>query len=150
MDQAYPQLHLKEQLCFATYTASRLITKAYAPYLKRLGLTYPQYLVLLVLWQGMEEDQGAVTMKTLGQDLFLDSGTLTPLLRRMEKSGLITRKRDDDDERIVLVALTEKGLGLRENAREIPTSLACQVTNPRGLGQLRDALQGLIGELSPS
>lgn len=147
---AYPQLHLDQQLCFATYTASRLITKAYMPHLKTLGITYPQYLVLLVLWQASEEGTKAVTMRDMGNQLFLDSGTLTPLLRRMEKNGLITKRRDEADERIVMIALTYKGIELREKAKEVPNNLACQVKNAGGLLELRDSLKGLIQELHES
>ena len=92
---------LDEQLCFALYTASHRIIRAYRPLLEPLGLTYVQYLVMLVLW-----DESPLSVGELGQGLHLDSGTLTPLLKRMEKSGLVLRERDTDDERRVLISLT--------------------------------------------
>ena len=114
-------LRLDQQLCFALYSASRSLTRAYAPLLEPLGLTYPQYLVMLVLW----EDKSA-SVKALGERLALDSGTLTPLLKRLEKRGLITRRRDPDDERVVRIDLTPDGQKLRARARRVPTELACR------------------------
>jgi MarR family transcriptional regulator, organic hydroperoxide resistance regulator len=115
-------LRLDDQLCFALYAASRALTRAYAPLLEPLGITYPQYLVMLVLW---EED--GITMKRLGQRLELDSGTLTPLLKRLEKQRLVRRRRSDDDERVVHVNLTAAGRELRGRAKGIPVSLACSM-----------------------
>jgi len=114
-------LRLDQQLCFALYSASRSLTRAYAPLLEPLGLTYPQYLVMLVLW----EDKSA-SVKALGERLALDSGTLTPLLKRLEKRGLVTRRRDPDDERVVRIDLTPDGQKLRARARRVPTELACR------------------------
>jgi len=114
-------LLLEQQLCFALYRASRAVTRAYGPLLEPLGLTYPQYLVLLVLW---EEKTSSV--KELGQRLALDSGTLTPLLKRLEQSGLLSRRRDSEDERVVRIELTSEGQKLRAKARNIPTDLACR------------------------
>ena len=101
-------LALDAQLCFALYSASLAMTKLYKPLLDRLGLTYPQYLVMLVLW---EED--AMSVKEIGERLFLDSGTLTPLLKRLEAAGLVKRTRSTEDERQVIVALTPQGEGLK-------------------------------------
>lgn len=112
------QLQLDQQLCFAIYACSREIFRLYRPLLEELGVTYPQYLVLLVLWNGQE-----MTVKDLGERLYLDSGTLTPMLKRMEASGLIKRKRSLEDERKVLVTLTEKGSTLKEKAYCIPEAL---------------------------
>lgn len=112
---SHDRLNLDNQLCFATYAASRLITKQYRPLLKKIGLTYPQYLVMLVLW---EKDN--VTVKALGERLYLDSGTLTPLLKRLEKNELIERNRSSADERKVFVSLTAEGVFLRTKASDIP------------------------------
>ncbi|PFH89106.1 MarR family transcriptional regulator [Bacillus sp. AFS088145] len=109
------QLLLENQVCFSIYACSREITKLYRPILDGIGITYPQYLTLLSLW---EKDQQ--TVKELGETLFLDSGTLTPMLKRMESAGLISRKRDSNDERKVFITLTEKGTKLKEKAFCIP------------------------------
>ena len=114
------RLHLDQQVCFALYSTSLSMTKAYQPLLAPLKLTYPQYLVLLVLWQ-----QDAISVNTLGERLFLDSGTLTPLLKRLEKSGFVTRKRALDDERRVNVSLTPAGKALREQALHVPLQVSC-------------------------
>ena len=112
------QLKLENQICFPIYSVSRLITKAYKPYLEKLGLTYPQYLVLLVLW---EEDNISVNM--IGSKLLLNTNTLSPLIKRMEKNGLLTRSRSVDDERTVLINLTEKGKSTKDQASSIPQNL---------------------------
>ena len=121
----YPQLHLDNQVCFSVYSLHRRITQSYQPLLKPLGLTYPQYLVMLVLWQAAEEAQLPVTVTFLCQCLMLDTGTVTPLLKRMEQAGLVDRRRGDRDERIVLVQLTESGLALRGAASTVPLAMAC-------------------------
>lgn len=108
-------LALDNQFCFALYSASHAMTKAYKPMLDALGLTYPQYLVMLVLWE-----QDAVPVKEIGGRLFLDSGTLTPLLKRLEAGGLLGRHRDPEDERQVRIVLTAEGRRLREQAADIP------------------------------
>ena len=125
-EQQYPQLYLDNQICFAVYSLSRQITQAYQPLLKPLGLTYPQYLVMLVLWQAEEEQQLPLTVKMLCERLLLDTGTVTPLLKRMEAAGWLQRSRSQHDERVVLVNLTEHGLALRRQAAEIPAALAAQ------------------------
>ncbi|WP_255860498.1 MarR family winged helix-turn-helix transcriptional regulator [Bacterioplanoides sp. SCSIO 12839] len=127
----YPQLHLDNQVCFAVYSLQRRITQAYQPLLKPLGLTYPQYLVMLVLWQTLEEEAESsawspVSVTQLCQKLMLDTGTVTPLLKRMEHNGLLTRSRSQEDERVVLVSLTESGKQLREKAADIPVQMACR------------------------
>jgi DNA-binding MarR family transcriptional regulator len=113
-------LQLDRQLCFALYSSSLAMTKLYKPLLAPLGLTYPQYLVMLVLW----EAQG-LSVSALGQRLSLDSGTLTPLLKRLEQQGLVQRRRAQDDERRVDIFLTDEGLALRSQALDIPGHLAC-------------------------
>lgn len=112
------QLHLSEQVCFPVYALAKEITNQYRPFLDELDLTYPQYLVLLVLWEHEEQ-----TVNELGDKLKLDSGTLTPLLKRMELKDFVSRNRSKVDERIVLIALTEKGKLLKEKASCIPTKL---------------------------
>ncbi|WP_328884914.1 MarR family winged helix-turn-helix transcriptional regulator [Streptomyces sp. NBC_00316] len=117
-DASVASLLLEDQMCFALYAAQRAMTNRYRPLLDEFDLTYPQYLVLLVLWE-----HRAVPIKTLGALLQLDYGTLTPLLKRMETHGLIRRERQVEDERSVLVTLTEQGAGLRERARAIPAAM---------------------------
>lgn len=132
------QLCLDEQLCFPIYAASNLIVKAYRPFLTPLGLTYPQYLVMLVLWE-----KECVSVGDLGQILHLDSGTLTPLLKRMETSGLINRSRDPNDERRVLISLKDKGRDLSAEAEKIPKELTKNIEFDN-LNQLRDELKVLV------
>ena len=136
------QLCLDEQLCFPIYAASNLIVKAYRPFLTPLGLTYPQYLVMLVLWE-----KDCVSVGDLGQILHLDSGTLTPLLKRMETSGLINRSRDPNDERRVLISLKDKGRDLSAEAEKIPKELTKNIEFAN-LNQLRDELIALVNLLS--
>ena len=113
-------LHLDHQLCFAMYSSSLLMTKLYKPLLGTLGLTYPQYLVLLVLWE-----TDAISVGELGEQLYLDSGTLTPLLKRMEAAGWLTRERATHDERRVIVTLSPAGRALRRKAAQVPLAVAC-------------------------
>lgn len=113
-------LQLDQQLCFALYASSLAMTKLYKPLLAPLGLTYPQYLVMLVLWE-----QDGISVSTLGQRLSLDSGTLTPLLKRLEAAELIIRQRSEEDERRVHVLLSSAGKKLRQRALSIPKQLAC-------------------------
>ena len=136
------QLCFDEQLCFPIYAASNLIVKAYRPFLTPLGLTYPQYLVMLVLWE-----KECVSVGDLGQILHLDSGTLTPLLKRMETSGLINRSRDPNDERRVLISLKDKGRDLSAEAEKIPKELTKNIEFAN-LNQLRDELKALVNLLS--
>lgn len=111
-------LALDNQFCFALYSASLAMTKTYKPLLDKLGLTYPQYLVMLVLWQ-----EDGLLVKAIGEKLFLDSGTLTPLLKRLEASGLVVRARDLEDERQVRITLTREGRALKRRAQEIPQQM---------------------------
>jgi len=115
---AYEELKLENQLCFPIYAASRLITRAYQPSLERLGLTYPQYLVMMVLW---ENDH--MSVNDIAHKLILNTNTITPLLKRMEQLALLKRQRSKDDERKVLVSLTEKGQAMEEQAVQIPIEL---------------------------
>jgi MarR family transcriptional regulator, organic hydroperoxide resistance regulator len=113
-------LQLDHQLCFALYSSSLAMTKLYKPLLDPLGLTYPQYLALLVLWEG-----DGITVSQLGERLMLDSGTLTPLLKRLESAGLVQRLRDSADERRVLLQLTREGRALKRKAAGVPAAIAC-------------------------
>jgi DNA-binding MarR family transcriptional regulator len=111
-------LRLDNQICFAVYSAAHAFNRVYKPLLDRLGLTYPQYLVMLVLWE-----RDGVPLKDVGERLFLDSGTLTPLLKRLEAAQFVKRTRSTADERQVLIALTPQGLALKEKARAVPQSI---------------------------
>ena len=142
-------LQLDNQICFAIYSTAHAFNRVYKPLLDRLGLTYPQYLVMLVLWE-----RDGVPVKDIGERLFLDSGTLTPLLKRLEAAQLLKRTRNTDDERQVLVALTPQGQALREKARAVPqgilASSACSVGELTALKNeivaLRDRLNAALGE----
>ena len=143
IDPAADLLRLDRQLCFPLYAASNLVTRRYRPLLAKLGLTYPQYLVMLVLWEHPIQSVG-----DLGDQLHLDSGTLTPLLKRMERADLIRRERDPADERRVLVKLTGAGRRLRESAAEVPASLMRQLEwRIDDLEHLRDAVQAFVASL---
>ena len=135
-------LLLDRQVCFPLYAATNLLNRLYGPVLKPLGLTYPQYLVMLVLWE--EEPQ---TVGSLGARLYLDSGTLTPLLKRMEAAGLVSRTRDADDERRVLIGLTERGRALRADALHVPETIAGG-RSPEGLDELREGVRRLVTMLA--
>ena len=142
-------LRLDNQICFAVYSTAHAFNRVYKPLLDRLGLTYPQYLVMLALWE-----RDGVPVKNIGERLFLDSGTLTPLLKRLEAAGLIKRTRSTEDERQVLIALTSQGQALREKARAVPQAIlaasACSVTElsamKNELVALRDRLNAAVGE----
>src|SRR5690349_16419159 len=148
-DAADALLMLGNQLCFAVYSTAHAFNRVYKPLLDRLGLTYPQYLVMLALWE-----RDGVPIKDIGERLFLDSGTLTPLLKRLETAELIKRTRSTEDERQVLIALTSKGETLRERARAVPQSIlaasACSigelVTMKNEIVALRDRLNAVLGE----
>ena len=139
-----PSLRLDEQLCFALYAASRRMTAAYRPTLDALGLTYPQYLVMLVLWE-----QDGVTVRELGERLQLDSGTLTPLLKRLEQAALLTRQRRRSDEREVEIALTKNGRALHGRAADVPRCIAERLGMPVGdFKRLRNELISLAAKLA--
>lgn len=136
-------LHLDRQLCFALYATSLAMTKLYKPLLAPLGLTYPQYLVMLVLWE--EDDR---TVNELGHLLHLDSGTLTPLLKRMEANDLLARQRDTEDERRVRVRLTPAGRALKAKAATLPVDVGCQLQmTESGMADLRAQLNELRARL---
>jgi len=145
-DQA---LRLDNQICFAVYSTAHAFNRVYKPLLDRLGLTYPQYLVMLTLWE-----RDGVPVKDIGARLFLDSGTLTPLLKRLEAAELIKRTRSTEDERQVLIALTPQGHALREKAKAVPQSIlaasACSVGELLAMKDeivaLRDRLNAVLAE----
>lgn len=141
-----PSLLLKDQLCFKLYTASRLLTQIYAPYLEKLDLTYPQYLAMLVLW---ETDQ--ISVKDLGEKLKLDSGTLSPLVKKLESKGYIERSRLPFDERIVCLSLTEAGHELKKSAKKIPDDMFCETQMTlKDLTALSELADQLIENLEQS
>lgn len=135
-ERADEGLGLDAQLCFAVYSTAHAFNKVYRPLLAALGLTYPQYLAMLVLWEADVQ-----TVKAIGERLLLDSGTLTPLLKRLEGLGLITRVRGRQDERQVLVHLTAEGQALRQKAEKLPAAMAC------ALGGNRDYNRRLLTEM---
>jgi DNA-binding MarR family transcriptional regulator len=137
-------LQLEKQLCFRLYSANKKVCRLYAPLLKELGLTYPQYLVMLVLWQQIE----ALSVKALGKMLDLDSGTLSPLLKRMEKQRLLIRSRQKNDERVVEVELTDVGKNLKQGAESIPeTMLAKTGLSAERFQQLTNILDKLLKDM---
>ncbi len=137
----YPQLDLDAQLCFPLYAATRAVTRRYAELLADVQLTYPQYLSLLALWGA---DQ-ALSVGELGERLRLDSGTLTPLLKRLESAGLVVRRRDARDERRVLIELTDEGWALRERVAQVPEQLFSSLAfSPKEATQLRRLLAKVI------
>lgn len=142
----YEQLKLSNQLCFPVYAASRLITREYQPYLDALGITYPQYLVMMVLW---EKDQQSVI--EIASKLILNTNTVTPLLKRMESQGLILREKSDHDERKVIISLSEKGKLLQDQAAQIPLKLIERISQT-GMGtemllQLKQEIDLLVSAL---
>src|SRR3954452_13624242 len=142
-------LRLDNQICFAVYSAAHAFNRVYKPLLDRLGLTYPQYLVMLVLWE-----RDGVAVKDIGERLFLDSGTLTPLLKRLEAAGFVKRTRSTEDERQVIIELTSQGQALKEKARAVPLGIlaasACSVGELSAMKDeivgLRDRLNAVLGE----
>ncbi|MGV3621703.1 MAG: MarR family winged helix-turn-helix transcriptional regulator [Archangium sp.] len=140
-------LKLDTQICFQFYAASNLIGRVYRPLLEPLGLTYPQYLVMLVLWE-----HGAVTVRSLCERLLLESGTLSPLLKRLQAQRLVKKAVDPEDARRVIVSLTSKGEAMREDAAEVPRALLCRLLeqggSPESLLSLHSQLQALVSAWS--
>lgn len=146
MKNAPTSLLLDEQLCFALYAASRAVTAAYRPLLESLELTYPQYLVMLVLWEA-----DGMTVSQIGERLFLDSATLTPLLKRLEAAGLVQRQRATEDERQVVVSLTAEGRALKRKAGAVPEAIFCATgCELDELVDLKSRLDGLRERLTRS
>ena len=141
-------LLLDNQLCFKLYAASRAVTRAYKPMLDQLGLTYPQYLAMLVLWEWQDTPPAQPTVKALGERLLLDSGTLTPLLKRLEQLGMVLRQRASHDEREVHLGLTTVGQALRAQVLPLRAGLLCDNgASPEELETLREQLSGLLTRL---
>ena len=140
-DHAYDALKLENQLCFPLYACSREIIRQYKPFLDEIDLTYTQYIVMMVLWE-----RRSVTVKELGDCLYLDSGTLTPLLKKMEGKGLLTRARSTQDERNLIVTITGAGEALRERAVTVPAQLAqCVPLEPEEAMTLYRLLYKMLG-----
>lgn len=139
------QLKFDHQVCFPLYVLSRQVTAHYRPLLEKLDLTYPQYLVLLLLWEHKLQ-----TVKELGEKLCLDSGTLTPLLKRLEKKGLLTRYRCKSDERVVEIVITPEGMNLRKKAQKIPQQLQASLNlDDKERESLHKQLQRLMDKIKP-
>ncbi|MBR1722949.1 MAG: MarR family transcriptional regulator [Treponema sp.] len=141
MEQNFESLRLKNQLCFPLYAASREIVRKYTPLLKKIGLTYTQYIVMMVMWEHKSLKVGEIS-----KFLYLDTGTLSPLLKSMEEKGLLTRKRESGDERVVTITITEKGMALQEEALSVPEAMGkCVNLTPEEAKTLYTILYKLIG-----
>jgi len=137
-------LSFEKQICFSLYSASNAMIRAYRPELKALDLTYLQYIVMMVLWE-----RDGITISSLGEKLHLDSGTLTPLLKRLEAKGLIQRKVNDKDERVKFLYLSESGKALKQSAQSIPEKMLCKTALPiEQLSQLKQQCDALLNTLS--
>lgn len=136
-------LKLENQLCFPLYAAARGVVKLYTPFLSEIGLTYTQYIAMMVMWE-----KKAVGVKQLGECLYLDSGTLTPLLKRLERQGLVTRRRSKEDERNLIVEITPQGESLREQALKVPTQMRdCISLSPEETAALYQLLYKFLGQI---
>ena len=143
MADRYDALKLENQICFPLYACSKEVVKAYKPYLDELDLTYTQYITMMALWEHKE-----LRVKEIGSCLYLDSGTLTPLLKRLEQKGYVTRRRDPEDERDLIVTITDSGEALRERAVTVPERLAaCVDLDPQKAQALYSLLYEVIGRL---
>lgn len=132
MADNYDALKLENQLCFPLYVCSKEIVRRYKPFLDELDLTYTQYITMMAMWE-----HGVISVKELGEFLFLDSGTLTPVLKTLEKKGFITRRRSDEDERVLMVTLSESGMKLKEKAVEVPLKMkGCISLDEKEAGEL--------------
>lgn len=142
MNNKYDVLKLENQLCFPLYAVSKEIVRQYTPFLNEIDLTYTQYIAMMVMWEHEE-----VSVKELGKKLFLDSGTLTPLLKNLEKKGFVTRERSKTDERFLVVRITEEGMNLREKAVEIPAKVGkCVCLDETEAVQLYTIVKKLLGQ----
>ena len=139
-NERYEALRRDNQLCFPLYACAKEIVRRYKPFLDEIDLTYTQYIVMMVLWEERE-----INVKELGSRLYLDSGTLTPVLKRLEQKGLITRQRDDKDERVLIVSITKEGDELKDKAVEIPVKMAgCVSLEPQDAAELYRLLHKLL------
>ena len=144
MADRYDALKLKNQICFPLYACSKEIVKAYKPYLDELDLTYTQYITMMVMWEHKE-----LKVKEVGEYLFLDSSTLTPLLKRLEEKGYVTRRRSSEDERDLIVTITDSGEALKEKAVKVPEKLAaCVDLDPQKAQALYALLYEVLGKLT--
>lgn len=142
MGEKYDSLKLENQLCFPLYACSREIIKKYRPYLEKIDLTYTQYITMMVFWEHKK-----ISVKELGKKLFLDSGTLTPVLKSLEAKGFVTRYRSQEDERVLLVEITESGEALKERASEVPAKIgSCITLTPDEAKSLYGILYKLLGQ----
>ncbi len=142
MGEKYDSLKLENQLCFPLYACSREIIKKYRPYLEKIDLTYTQYITMMVFWEHKK-----ISVKELGKKLFLDSGTLTPVLKSLEAKGFVTRYRSQEDERVLLVEITESGEALKERASEVPAKIGnCITLTPDEAKSLYGILYKLLGQ----
>lgn len=142
-DQKYDALKLENQICFPLYACSKEIIKQYKPFLDEIELTYTQYITMMVLWE-----HKSLTVKDLGKCLYLDSGTLTPLLKKLEMKGLITRTRSESDERNVIISITESGDALKQQALSIPSQMAnCTNLEPDEAAMLYRILYKILGQV---
>ena len=143
MDKEYESLMLKNQICFPLYAASREIIKQYRPHLDAIGLTYTQYITMMVIWEKKE-----ISVKELGQILFLDSGTLTPVLKSLEAKGFVRRTRSTEDERVLLIRITSEGEKLREQAVSVPAGVAsCVKLEPDEALKLYELLYKILNSM---
>lgn len=141
MNKKYEALRLQNQLCFPLYAAAREVVKKYTPALEKLNLTYTQYITMMVLWEEKE-----ITVKGLGEKLFLDSGTMTPVLKALEKKGLVSRARSTEDERVLIVTITEEGTRLRDRAVDIPAEIGrCLPIGQEEAAELYRLLYKILG-----
>ena len=141
MEKNYDMLKLENQLCFPLYACSREIVKKYNPHLDNIGLTYTQYIVMMVMWEDRR-----ISVKHLGERLYLDSGTLTPVLKSLEAKGFVTRTRSSEDERVLIVELTAEGESLKEQAVSIPPKIGCCVDlTPEEAAELHRLLYKVLG-----
>ena len=146
MQKEYKELRLENQLCFPLYACAKEVTRRYKPFLDPLGLTYTQYITMMVLWEKKE-----VRVKDLGEVLYLDSGTLTPLLKRLEQKGLITRSRYQDDERALCVQITDLGEALQEKAKSVPEEMrACLPLSAEEMQVLKKLLDRTLSAIEKS
>ena len=145
-DDKYDCLKLENQVCFPLYACSKEIINRYRPLLDRLGITYTQYITMMVLW-----DKRTMSVKGLGQTLYLDSGTMSPVLKNLESKGYVSRTRSKEDERTVLVSVTDKGMELREEALSVPGNVASCINLPPEKGKvLYDLLYEILESMKPS
>ena len=141
--EKYECLKLENQLCFSLYALSREIIRLYKPFLDKYNLTYTQYLTMIVLWEAEK-----MNIKEIGVRLHLDSGTLTPVIKKLEAMDLISKKRDSSDDRVVIVELTEKGRSLRDEIRDIPELMSCEIgITPQEKDELKEPVERLLNKL---